>query len=68
MDIQLSYSKLLMLFGVIVIGMVGSSVTTTYGTATNFTTSANSTTATNSTAAVSSNLMTEDQSKRNIVQ
>jgi hypothetical protein len=53
MDIQLSYSKLLMLFGVIVIGMVGSSVITTYGTATN------STTSTNSTAAVSSNLITE---------
>jgi Na+-translocating ferredoxin:NAD+ oxidoreductase RnfG subunit len=47
MDIQLSYSRLLMLFGVIVIGMVGSSVTTTYGTATN------------STTAVSSNLITE---------
>lgn len=47
MDIQLSYSKLLIFSGVIVIGMVGSSVTTTYATATNSTTS------------VSSNLTTE---------
>jgi hypothetical protein len=47
MDIQLSYSKLLMLSGVIVIGMVGSSVTTTNAIATNSTTS------------VSSNLTTE---------
>lgn len=47
MDIRLSYSKLLMLFVVLVIGMVGSSVTTTYATATN------------STTAISSNLTAE---------
>jgi len=53
MDIQLSYSKLLMLSGLIVIGIVGSSNTTTNAIATN------STTATNSITSVSSNLTTE---------